>query len=62
VARDQGADLWTLRSAGDVARLWAARGERQRAVDLLAPILGWFTEGFATPDLTDTRALLFALA
>jgi predicted ATPase len=41
-----------------LARLWAERGERQKAYDLLAPIYGWFTEGFDTADLRDARALL----
>jgi NAD(P)-dependent dehydrogenase (short-subunit alcohol dehydrogenase family) len=43
---------------GDLARLWAGRGERARAADLLAPVYGWFTEGFDTSDLKDAKALL----
>ena len=44
-----------------VGRLWADRGERRRAHDLLAPVYGWFTEGFDTADLREARALLGAL-
>lgn len=47
--------------ATSLARLWAEQGERQKAYDLLAPIYGWFTEGFDTRDLKDARALLDAL-
>ena len=50
-----------LRAATSLARLWASRGERRKAHDLLAPIYGWFTEGLDTPDLRDARALLDAL-
>jgi predicted ATPase len=45
-----------------LARLWADQGERARAHDLLAPIYGWFTEGFETADLKDAKALLDELA
>ena len=45
----------------DLARLLAERGERRAALDLLAPIYGWFTEGFATPDLIEAKALLVEL-
>ena len=41
-----------------LARLWAEQGKRQKALDLLAPLYAWFTEGFDTPDLTDAKALL----
>jgi predicted ATPase len=58
VAREQQAKLWELRAATSLARLWAEQGERQRARDLLAPIYGWFTEGFDTADLKDAKALL----
>jgi predicted ATPase len=58
IARDQGARSLELRAARDLARLWAEHGERQRASDLLAPVYGWFTEGFSTPDLEDARMLL----
>lgn len=49
-------------TASDLARLWAERGERGRAADLLAPICGWFTEGFDTVDLKEAKALLDELA
>jgi predicted ATPase len=61
VARSQGARLWELRAAVSLARLWADQGERRKAHALLAPIYGWFTEGFDTPDLKDAKALLDAL-
>jgi len=61
LARAQGAKWWELRAARSVARLWAQRGERQRAHDLLAPVYGWFTEGFDMPDLIEAEALLEAL-
>jgi class 3 adenylate cyclase/tetratricopeptide (TPR) repeat protein len=57
-ARRQQARTWELRAATGLAWLWAERGERQKAYDLLAPIYGWFTEGFDTADLKDARALL----
>ena len=58
VARNQRAPLWELRAATSLARLWAEQGERQKPYDLLAPVYGWFTEGFDTADLKDARALL----
>ena len=58
VARHQGAKSFELRAATSLARLWADRGERDRARDLLAPVHAWFTEGFDTPDLRDAAALL----
>jgi predicted ATPase len=61
VARGQGTRMWELRAAADLARLLAAKGERAQAHDLLAPIYGWFTEGFETPDLVEARELLGAL-
>jgi AAA ATPase domain/Adenylate and Guanylate cyclase catalytic domain len=60
-ARAMNARFWELRAACDLARLRAHRGERQEAYDLLAPVYGWFTEGFDTADLQDARALLDAL-
>jgi class 3 adenylate cyclase len=57
-AREQGARLWELRTATDVARLWLEQDRADEARDLLAPIYGWFTEGFHTPDLVAARALL----
>ena len=62
VARSQSAKLFELRAAGDLARLWAGRGERRRAFDLLAPVYDWFTEGTATPQLVDVKRLRDALA
>jgi len=58
VAVAQGARLFELRAARDLARIWAERGERQKAAELLAPIYGWFTEGNDTPDLLEAKALL----
>jgi predicted ATPase len=58
VARGQTARMWELRAAADLARLLAAKGERAQARDLLAPVYGWFTEGFETADLQDAEALL----
>jgi tetratricopeptide (TPR) repeat protein len=58
VARRQEGKSWELRAAIRLARLRAGRGERREAQDLLAPIYGWFTEGFDTPDLVDAKALL----
>jgi predicted ATPase len=46
----------------ELVQLWAEEGRRAEAYDLLAPILGWFTEGFETADLTDAKALLDELA
>jgi predicted ATPase len=45
-----------------MARLWRDRGKRDEARDLLAPVYGWFTEGFDTPDLKQAKALLDELA
>jgi predicted ATPase len=58
VAREQDSKASELRAATSLARLWAERGERQRAHDLLAPVYGWFTEGFGTRDLIEAKALL----
>jgi predicted ATPase len=57
-ARHQSSRIFELRSACDLARLWADRGERRNAHDLLAPVYGWFTEGFGTADLKNGKALL----
>ena len=51
-----------LRAATSLARLWQQQGKRQEARDLLAPVYGWFTEGFDTADLKDAKALLDELA
>ena len=61
VARARGARWFELRAGNDLAHLLAERGERQKAYELLAPIGGWFTEGFDTPDLKEAKALLEAL-
>jgi predicted ATPase len=58
VARAQQAKSWELRAAMSMARLWHDQGKREEARDLLAPIYGWFTEGFDTPDLKEAKALL----
>jgi predicted ATPase len=62
VARQQEARMWKLRAATSLARLWRDQGKRAQAHDLLAPVYGWFTEGFDTADLKDAKALLDALA
>ena len=58
IARQQEALSLELRAARDLASMLAERGERQEAHDLLAPVYGWFTEGFDTPDLKEAKALL----
>jgi predicted ATPase len=58
IARRQQAKSWELRVAMSLARLWQQQGKRAKAYDLLAPIYGWFTEGFDTADLQDAKALL----
>ena len=50
--------MWELRAAASLARLRRDQGRRAEACDLLAPVYGWFTEGFDTPDLKETKALL----
>ncbi len=61
VARRQEAKSLELRAAMSLARLWQQQGKRTAAHDLLAPIYGWFTEGFDTADLQEARTLLDAL-
>jgi predicted ATPase len=61
VARRQEAKSLELRAAMSLARLWQQQGKPAEAYDLLAPIYGWFTEGFDTADLQEARALLDAL-
>ena len=58
VARAQQAKSWELRAATSMARLWCDQGKRDEARDLLAPVYGWFTEGFDTLDLKEAKALL----
>ena len=62
IARDQKARSWELRTAMDMARLWRDQGKRRQAHDLLAPVYGWFSEGFDTLDLKRARTLLEDLA
>jgi class 3 adenylate cyclase/predicted ATPase len=61
-ARRQQAKSWELRAATSLARLWRERGKRREARELLAPVYGWFTEGFDTRDLTEARRVLESLA
>jgi predicted ATPase len=58
VACHQQAKSWELRAATSLARLWQSQDKRQDAYDLLAPVYGWFTEGFDTADLKDAKQLL----
>ena len=58
IAVEQEAKLWELRAAASLARLHRDQGRRGEARDLLAPIYGWFTEGFDTPDLKAAKELL----
>jgi predicted ATPase len=62
VARAQQAKSWELHVAMSMARLWRDQGKVQQARELLAPVYGWFTEGFDTRDLKEAKALLEALA
>ncbi len=62
VAREQQAKSWELRAAMSMGRLWRDQGKRNEARDLLAPVYGWFTEGFDTLDLKEAKALLEELA
>jgi class 3 adenylate cyclase/predicted ATPase len=62
IAEQQGAVLLKLRAAMSLARLWRSQGKVQQARELLAPIYGWFTEGFETLDLKEAKALLEELA
>jgi predicted ATPase len=62
VARAQQAKSWELRAAMSLAQLWRDQGKVQQACELLAPVYGWFTEGFDTRDLKEAKALLEQLA
>jgi DNA-binding winged helix-turn-helix (wHTH) protein/predicted ATPase len=62
IAGEQEAKLWELRAATSLARLWGEQGRRGEARELLAPVYGWFTEGFDTADLKEAKALLDQLA
>jgi class 3 adenylate cyclase/tetratricopeptide (TPR) repeat protein len=61
-ARRQQAKSWELRTSTSLALLWQSQGKRQEAYELLAPVYGWFTEGFDTRDLMEAKALLDELA
>ena len=58
IAREQEAKLWELRAAVSLARLRRDQGRHAEARGLLAPVYGWFTEGFGTQDLKEAKALL----
>jgi class 3 adenylate cyclase/tetratricopeptide (TPR) repeat protein len=60
-ARRQQAKSWELRTSTSLARLWQSQGKRHGAHELLAPVYGWFTEGFDTKDLLDAKSLLAEL-
>jgi predicted ATPase len=62
VAQHQSAKTWELRAAMSLARLWRDQGKVQQARELLAPVYGWFNEGFDTRDLKEAKALLDELA
>jgi class 3 adenylate cyclase/predicted ATPase len=62
IARTQSAKSWELRAAMNMARLWRQQGKQRQAGDLLAPVYGWFTEGFETLDLREARDLLDQLS
>jgi predicted ATPase len=62
ISRRQQAKSWELRAAMSLSRLWQQQGKRANARELLAPLYGWFTEGFDTADLQEAKALLEALS
>ena len=62
VAQEQDTKFWELRAATSLARLWRDQGKRDEARELLAPVYGWFTEGFDTRDLKEANTLLNELA
>jgi predicted ATPase len=62
VAREQQAKSWELRAAMILARLWRDQGKVQQARELLAPVYGWFTEGFDTRYLKEAETLINELA
>jgi predicted ATPase len=62
IARRQQAKSLELRAAMSLSRLWQRQGRRTEAYQLLAPVYGWFTEGFDTADLQDAKVLLDTLA
>jgi predicted ATPase len=62
IAQAQQAKSLELRAAHDLARFWGEQGRRAEARDVLAPVYGWFTEGFDTADLKEAKTLLNELA
>jgi predicted ATPase len=62
IAREQGTRGYELRAATSLARLWREHCRLAEAHDLLAPLYGWFTEGFDIADLKEAKALLDELA
>ena len=62
VARRQRAKSWELRAATSMAWLWRDQGKQDQAREVLAPVYGWFTEGFDTLDMKEAKALLDELA
>jgi predicted ATPase len=62
IARGQQSRAWELRATTSLARLWRRQGRRDEARDALAAIYATFTEGFTTPDLVESKALLDELA
>jgi predicted ATPase len=62
VAKRQSAKVFELHAATTLARLWRDQGKRDEARELLAPVYGWFTEGFDTRDLKEAKAMLQELA
>jgi predicted ATPase len=62
IAREQQAKSWELRASMSLARLWRDQGQVQQAREMLAPIYGWFTEGFDKRDLKEAKTLLEELA
>ena len=62
MAKRQSAKVFELHAATTLARLWRDQGKRDEARELLAPVYGWFTEGFDTRDLKEAKAMLQELA
>ena len=62
IAQNQSAKSWELRAATSLAKLWQHQNKRKEAYELLAPVYGWFSEGFDTADLIDAKALLDELS
>jgi predicted ATPase len=58
ITRHQGAKSLEMRAAMSLARLWQYQGKYAEAYELLAPVYGWFTEGFDTADLQEAKALI----